>query len=165
MRLGRLRAGELLAVAGAVVLLIVLFLDWFAVGAAISEPLGERTSGWATLGWAADALMVVAVLSTAWLALALVTRRLVAVVLAIGVLTTVAATATLVVVALRVLVAQPDLGLGLSDAAVDVRAPAWIGLAAAAVLALGAWLSLRDERTDAPENVVVAPPPRPAPPA
>ena len=53
MRLGRLRAGEWLALAGVVGLLVTLPLTWFEA----SFPALSR-SGWGSLGWFLDALLV-----------------------------------------------------------------------------------------------------------
>ena len=46
----------------------------------------------------------------------------------------------------------------------DLRAAAWLGLAAALAIAAGAWWAIADERTDAPESALAPPPARPAPP-
>ena len=45
------------------------------------------------------------------------------------------------------------------------RLPPYLGLLAALLTTLGAWRSLADERTDAPESAYTPPPARPAPPA
>ena len=79
--------------------------------------------------------------------------------MAAAVLTATVAPIALVALALRVLVFQPG-----PNEVTTVEYGAWIGLAAAALLAVGAWWSLADERTDAPESAYVAPAPRPAPP-
>jgi uncharacterized metal-binding protein YceD (DUF177 family) len=59
MTLGRLRSGEILAGAGAVVLFVVLFLDWFEPGVKprVTETSGrvigpeQHLAGWTSLGW------------------------------------------------------------------------------------------------------------------
>jgi hypothetical protein len=77
-----------------------------------------------------------------------------------GVLTAAVGTLAFVVLALRALVFQPG-----PDDVVVVRHGAHLGLLAAAILALGGWLSIKDERTDAPESAYTPPEPRPPPPA
>jgi hypothetical protein len=150
LSIGRLRGGELLAGAGAAVLLVSLFLDW--VG-----PVGE--SGWSSLGWLTLAAAIAAILAGSWLVFVTATARPVTQVVAAGVIAAVVEPVALIVLAVRTAIAQPGV-----DAATSVEAPGYVGLAAAAVLAVGAWWSLADERTDAPESAYVPPAPRPAPP-
>ena len=124
MSVRRLRSGELLAGAGAVVLVVSLFL----------EPPG----------WLALALAAIAAVTGCWLVIANLGDRPVTQVVGAGVL---AATAgPVAVVALLV-------------------AGAWLGLAGAALLTIGAFRSLGDERTELPENAYEPPPARPTPPA
>jgi hypothetical protein len=148
---GRLRTGELLAGAGAVVLFVSLFLEWFSPGDA---------GGWDSLGWLVLALATLAVALAAWLVAATVAGRPVTQVVAADVLTSLFGAIALLALVLRTLVFQPGV-----DELVSVEYGAWIGLAGAALLAIGAWWALADERTDAPESAYVAPAPRPAPPA
>jgi hypothetical protein len=150
LSIGRLRGGELLAGVGAVVLLVSLFLDW--VG-----PVG--TSGWDALGWLVLALVVIAVLCAAGLVVLTAADRLVTHVVAAAVVTATIAPIALVVLVLRALVFQP----GANEVA-TAEYGAWIGLAGALAMTVGAWWSLADERTDAPESAYVPPAPRPAPP-
>jgi hypothetical protein len=148
---GRRRSGELLAGAGAVVLFVALFLDW--VG-----PVGEN--GWDALGWLVLAIAAAAIALAAWLVVATAVARPVTQVVAADVLTSVASAIAFVVLAVRALVFQPG-----PNAQVDLRYGAWIGLAGALAMTIGAWWSLADERTDAPESVYAPPAPRPAPPS
>jgi len=148
---GRLRTGELLAGAGAVVLFVSLFLKWFSPGDA---------GGWDSLGWLVLALATLAVALAAWLVVATAAVRPVTQIVAAAVLTSVFGAIALIALALRTLAFQPG-----TDALVSVEYGAWIGLAGAALLACGAWWALADERTDAPESAYVPPAPRPAPPA
>jgi hypothetical protein len=147
---GRLRTGELLAGAGAVVLLVALFLDW--VG-----PVGK--SGWAALGWLVLAIAAAAIALAVWLVVVTAVARPVPQVVAADVLTSVVSVIAFIVLALRALVFQPG-----PNAQVDLCYGAWIGLAGALAMTVGAWWSLADERTDAPESAYVPPAPRPAPP-
>ena len=151
MSVGRLRGGELLVVVGAVVLLVSLFLDW--VG-----PVGQ--SGWSSLGWLTLLVAISGILVALWLAFATATARPVTEVVAAAVIGAVVEPLTAVVLLVRTAIAQPGV-----DAVTSIEAGAYVGLAGAAVLAIGAWWSLADERTDAPESAYVPPTPRPAPPA
>lgn len=166
----RLRAGEWLALIGALVLLVSLFLDWFGLDAdafrgvlpqAVADAVAK--DGWSSLGWFVDVLLVVAIGLALWLAVATVTAPA-AQAVAAGVLTAAVGTVVLAVLLVRV-VTQPDLGAGAPNELVDVRTGAYLGLAGCLALAAGAWLAIGDERTDARESAYEPPPPRPAPPA
>jgi hypothetical protein len=87
------------------------------------------------------------------------TNRPIAQVVAASLLTAAIGTIAVVALALRVLLFQP----GPNDIVV-LRYGAWVGLLAALILALGGWLAIKDERTDAPESAYAAPEPRPLPP-
>jgi hypothetical protein len=147
---GRLRGGELLAGVGGVVLFAALFLDWFG-------PVGE--SGWDALGWLVLAMAAAAIALAAWLVVATAVARPVTQVVTADVLTSVVSALAFVFVALRALVFQPG-----PNALVELRFGAWLGLAGALAMTVGAWWSLADERTDAPESAYSPPAPRPAPP-
>ena len=151
MSVGRLRSGELLAGVGAALLLVSLFLDW--VG-----PVGE--SGWSSLGWLTLAAAIAAILAASWLMFATATARTVTQVIAAAVIGAVVEPIALIVLVVRTAIAQPGV-----DAVRSIEAGAYVGLAGAALLTIGAWWSLADERTDAPESAYVPPAPRPAPPA
>jgi hypothetical protein len=167
----RLRAGEWTALAGAVALLVTLFLPWFDVEIPQSQGQGGilnivRTvstgnwgSGWDALGWLAIAIVLAAIACAAWLAFANAAAGPVAQSVAASVLTATAGTFAFLVLALRALVFQPG-----PNEFVGLRYGAWLGLLAALVLALGGWLAIKDERTDAPESAYTPPEPRPPPP-
>jgi hypothetical protein len=132
---GRLRRGEWMAGLGAVVLLVSLFaLDWYTGG------IG---------GWEAHTILRWFMLLTGLAGIALwaltATQPTDAVPLGAAVVTVVIAGLTTLLVAWRVLIDQPG-----ANALVDVDLGAWIGLASAALVAVGAWLSMRDEDRDAP---------------
>jgi hypothetical protein len=148
---GRLRGGDVLAGLGAGVLLVALFLDWFG-------PVGA--SGWDSLGWLVLAIAVAAIALAVWLVVATAVARPVTHVVAADVLASVASAIAFVVLALRALVFQPG-----PNALVELRSGAWVGLAGALAMTIGAWWSLADERTDATESAYVPPTPRPAPPS
>jgi hypothetical protein len=176
LSIGRLRGGELLAGVGAVVLLVSLFLDWFAVrmpaapaqvhrsgvdeiGVSLPGSRGYSASGWDTLGWLVLAIVAAAIVLAVWLVVATAIPRPVTEVIAAAVLATTVGTVAFVMLALRAFVFQPG-----ANAVTELRYGGWIGLAGALALAVGAWWSLADERTDAPESAYVPPAPRPAPP-
>jgi amino acid transporter len=160
MRVGRLRSGELLALAGALALPVLLSLRWFdAQGGA--APL--HTSGWAALGWALVLLLVLAVAGAVALAGLAGTGSAQALAVAAAVVTVLLALVSWVVLALRVCVFQPALGAGLPNHLVSVQWAGYAGLGALALLGYGAWHALGDERRDAPESAYEPPPARPAP--
>jgi hypothetical protein len=156
----RLRAGELVAGLGAVGLVAVLFMDWFApLGWAMREDAAR--SGWTTLGWLLVSLLVLLALAALWLVAATVAGAVTQAVAA-GVTTAALGTITVPVLLLRVLT-QPNLGVGAPDSLVDIRWGAVLGLLCTGLIPLGAWWMLKDERTAAPESRYEPPPPRPAP--
>ena len=140
--MSRLRKGEWLALAGAVALLVALFLPWF-----------DGRIGWTSLGWLMIALLVLCLAGAAWIALTTIDGVLTRILPALVVTTTVAALSLLILV-LRVLAFAP----GGTDAA------AYVGILATAAVFAGAGIALADERTDAPESAFTPPAPRPAPP-
>lgn len=184
MHLSRLRPGEVLAGLAAVGLLVALALDWAApepgllrgptgdLPASLS-PLADEAagaysdrlaqSGFNALGWPVVVLLLVAIALALLLVLATVTLEPVGLaVTATTVTTAVAGLATLVLL-VRLTLGQPALDLGLRDADVALRWPAYAGLACAALIAAGGWLALADDRTDAPYSAAPELPPRPAP--
>ena len=64
---------------------------------------------------------------------------------------------------IRVLLTQPDLDLGLGNTAVSIQAAGYLGLVALALIVVGAWITMADERTGAPESAYTPPPARPVP--
>jgi hypothetical protein len=165
-----LRPGDLLLALGAVGLLVLLFLDWFTAQAVVVSRLGVAagtlsTTGWGALGW--FAVLVVALM----IALALLVVVLLAAGAADGwnlppaVVLVVLSPLTLLLLVVRVLWAQPGLGAGLPNGAVDVTTAGWLGLLAALALVLGSWWSIHDERRGVRSRQVPPAPARPAPPA
>ena len=168
----RLRTGELMAGGGAVVLFVVLFLDWFEpeVKPRVTETSGRvvgpelHVSGWSSLGLILIVLLLAVIVLAVWLAASTLFASAVSQPVAAGVLLSAVGALTLGALTMRVAVAQPGIGLGLPDDLVAVRAPAYVGIAALAVVVAGGWISMGDERTDARESAVTPPEPRPAPP-
>jgi ABC-type transport system involved in cytochrome c biogenesis permease subunit len=130
----RLRSGEIVAGLGPLALLVSLFLRWFE-----GPEVGEN--GWGSLGWLALLPLVAAIAGGLALAVATAAERTPALPLAIGVLTVPWALLAVLAVLVR-LVAQPG-----PDAFVDVRWPAYLGLAGAVAILVGAWRAIGDERT------------------
>jgi hypothetical protein len=170
--LGRLRSGELLAGAGAVALFILLFFDWFLpeIRPRVVETSGRvvgpelHLSGWTSLGWAMLVLLLAVIVLALWLAASTVFAASVSQPVAAGVLLSAVSVVAFVALLVRVTILQPGLGVGLPDEAVEVQLPAYLGLAAMAVIVVGGWRSMADERTEAPESAYTPPPARPAPP-
>jgi len=146
MRLTRLRVGELLALAGAVCIVVALTRRWY------ETPTGAL-SAWATFGPAVVLLMLTAVGGLA-LAVVTVTERTTALPVAAAVWGTLLGFVGTIAALVRVL-ERPDHATGLC-------AGAWLGLVGAVLVLAGSWQSMRDERTGLYEPSDA--PPRPPPP-
>lgn len=131
MRLTRIRLGELLALAGAICLIVALTLPWYAT------PEGNL-SAWSTFG-PAVVLLIVAAIAALVLVLATVTEQTPALPVAAGVWCVLFGLIGVVAAIVRVL-ERPD-------HATSLCAGAWLALVGAVVILLGAWQSIRDERT------------------
>jgi hypothetical protein len=166
--MSRMRPGEWVAALGSVGLLGTLFLNWFSVDGQAAgwkgyAPATVHLSGWGSLGWLMDVLLCVAVIGGLSLSYMTIRRASPAWPVGAAVLTVGLGFAIFVVLAVRV-ATQPGLGLGLANEPVLVEAPAYLGLLFAALIPIGGFLSLKDERTDSPEARAYTPPPaRPAP--
>ena len=145
MSLRRLRLGETLGLLGAAALLVTLFFDWFGAG-----------SGWSHLGWLMDLSLVVAMIGAGWIAW--VTVRGAAPVWALGacVVTGVVGAIVFLVLLVRVITLADDDGMSAGVAA-------YLGLVFMALIPVGAWMAMRDERLTAPESAFTPPPARPVP--
>ena len=151
MELRRLRLGEWLAGAGGVVLIGSLTLDWY----------GARGRSGALSGFESfsvlDLFLVALAALAIGLAVAQATRRSPTIPVAAGVLTVTFGILGVLLVAYRI-VNQPG-----PNEFVDVRAGAWVGLAATAAVLAGGWESIRNERVPGegpPEDVELRPAPR-----
>jgi hypothetical protein len=164
--MSHLRTGERVAALGAAGLFVSLFLNWFSVdGQAIGwtsyAPLGSagpHLSGWGSLGWFMDLLLCLAIFGGASLSYMTVKRTSPAWPVGAGVLTWTLGSVIFVVLAIRV-ATQPGLGLGLPNTPVLVEVPAYLGLLFTILIPIGAFLSLKDERTDSSEARDYVPPP------
>jgi hypothetical protein len=150
MNVQRLRPGEWIALFGAVALLASMFVEWY------SHAPNEAS---AANAWRAftvtDVVLLVVAIAAILLAVLQATRRAPALPVAAGVLTTLVGMAgTLLVTARIVNTPGPNFDI-------ELEAGAWVGLAAVAAIAVGGWLSIRDEHTRAEAAPEV--PVRPAP--
>lgn len=147
MTLRRLRLGELIALAGAVCVIVSLALSWY-------QTASGSLSAWSTFGPAVAILIVSAALALA-LVLATATERSSAIPMAAVVWSTLGGIAAVVAALVRVL-ERPEHATGLA-------AGAWLGLAGALAILIGSWVAMRDERTSTykPLEVPRRPPPAP----
>jgi hypothetical protein len=167
--LRRLRSGEAIALIGAVLLAVLLALDWFFLSTPDAR-VGAHESGIRSLGWFADLLLVFTILLALALAFFTVTNRAPGVPVMLAVLTTCFGVFSVIAIVVR-LFAQPGLGVEAGNADVEVELPAYLGLISAAAITFGAWRTMGDERTDSAESLEqtedvlrVRGAPRPAPP-
>ena len=160
MELTRLRPGELIAAAGGVALIVVMFLDWYAAGG--TTEVGGRDieisvgfSAWEAFG-ITDILLALAALTAIGLAVLTAARRSAALPVAASVITTTVGVLATLLLLYRIL-NQPG-----PNEFIEVKLPAFLGFLCVLAIAAGGWRSMRDEEwPDAPMETDV----RPAPPA
>jgi len=131
MRLTRIRLGELLATAGAICLVVSLTLPWY-------ENAEGKLDAWSTFG-PAVVLLILAAIAALVLLLATVAERTPALPVAAAVWGVLFGALATVAALVRVL-ERPD-------HATSLCAGAWLALVGAVAVLLGAWQSIRDERT------------------
>jgi hypothetical protein len=127
----RLRLGELLALAGAVCLVVSLMLPWY-------ENAEGKLDAWSTFGPAVVLLMAAAIAALVLL-LATVAERTPALPVAAAVWGVLFGLLAVVAAIVRLLERPAH--------ATSLCAGAWLALVGAVAVLLGAWLSIRDERT------------------
>jgi 4-amino-4-deoxy-L-arabinose transferase-like glycosyltransferase len=148
MSLRRLRAGELLVLVGAILLIVAFTRRWY-------ENAAGNLDAWDTFG-PAVALLLAALCAALALLVSTVTERSTALPVSTAVWSVLLGLIAVVAAIVRVL-ERPD-------HATSVCAGAWLALAGAVAILAGAWQSLRDERTSMYEPAT--PEPRsPLPPA
>jgi len=133
MDLRRLRAGEWVASAFGLALLVALFLPWYGTG----DTGGGTLSGWQSLG-ILDVLLAIVALSAFLIPVVTAFHRVPAVPLAHQSLTALAGVVALLLVLIRV--------LNMPDWAVEREWGLWIALAASFGVTAGGLLAMRDER-------------------
>jgi hypothetical protein len=129
MRLGRVRAGELLALAGAMLIVVSLFERWY------EGPAGTLDA-WDTFGPAVVLLLLAAIAATALFAVT-VAERAPVIPVVVEVSTIPLGLAAVIAAIVRVL-ERPD-------GATSVCIGAWLALAGAVAVLAGAWYAMRDE--------------------
>jgi hypothetical protein len=131
MSLRRLRSGELVALFGAVCLIVALTLRWY-------ETPSGNLSAWDTFG-VAVVLLILAAAGALALVLATITERSTAIPVAAAIWGTLLGMVGVVAAVVRLL-ERPDHATALCGGA-------WLALLGALAVLVGSWLSMRDERT------------------
>jgi hypothetical protein len=159
VELSRLRPGELIAAAGGVALLVVMFLDWYAAGGTTSVG-GQSISvsvgftAWEAFG-ITDILLALAALIAIGLAVLTATRRSPALPVAASVITATTGILATLLVLYRIL-NQPG-----PNEFIEVKFPAFLGFLCVLAILAGGWHSMRDESwpdAQLPVDVHPAPP-------
>ncbi len=158
MELSRLRQGDLVAGIAGVVLLVVMFLDWYAAGGNATFQGQDIDISLGFNAWQAfsitDLILALTALSGIALAVLTASRRSPALPVALSVITTTLGALATLLVFYRIL-NQP----GPNDF-VEVKFGAFLGFLAVLAVAAGGYLSMRDEEgEDAPMPVDVRPTP------
>jgi hypothetical protein len=146
MSLRRLRLGELLALAGAICVIVALTQPWY-------ENAFTQLSAWETFG-PAVVLLIAAAAAALALVVSTITERSTALPVATGVWSTLFGIIAVICAVVRVL-ERPD-------HATRLCVGSWLALAGAILMLAGSWQSLRDERSSLYEPA--DPPPLPPPP-
>ncbi len=146
MSVRRLRSGELIALLGAILIVVALTRFWY------EAPQGDLTA-WNTFG-PTIVLLILAAAGGLWLALATVTERTTALPVAAAVWGTLLGIVATIAAIVR-LIERPDHATALC-------AGAWLAFVGALLVAVGCWQSMRDER---PTLYAPAEPPLQSPPA
>lgn len=156
MDVNRLRLGEMVAAAGAAVLFLVMFLDWYGV-----EGTSVAANAWQVFSWV-DLYLFLTVVVALSLAILTMGQRTVALPLSASVLVTaMGAVATLLI--LYRIVDQPG-----PNELISVQIGAYLGLLAAVAITVGGYLSMREEDASfgsAATRMQAQTPTRPPPPA
>jgi drug/metabolite transporter (DMT)-like permease len=147
----RLRSGETLAALAAIALALLLALDWFYLSTPDAR-VGAHESGIRSLGWFAEVLLVLAILSALALAFFTVANRSPGLPVMFAVLTTFLGAFATIAILVRLL-AQPGLGVEAGNADVEIELPAYLGVLAALGITAGGWRTMADERTHTKESL------------
>jgi prepilin signal peptidase PulO-like enzyme (type II secretory pathway) len=131
MKPGRLRVGELLALSGALCVIVALTLPWY-------ENLNGRLDAWDTFGFGVALLTIAAVVALV-LVLSTLAERSTALPVAAAVWSTLFGLLAVIAAVVRVLERPHH--------ATSLCAGTWLALAGAVLIFVGSWESMRDERT------------------
>ena len=146
MSLGKVRGGELLAFAGAVCVIVSMLLPWY-------EGASSGTlDAWDTFG-VGVVLLLAGAAAALWMFFSALTERSTAMPVAAGVWCVPLGLAAVISAIVRLL-QRPDHATGLC-------AGAWLALAGALAILVGAWLSISDERRSLYKPAAPEPRPRP----
>jgi hypothetical protein len=169
LKLGRLRVGEIVAAVSALALFVVMFGSWYGLG---GGPTVERLiarggvdttfNAWQSFD-VLDVYLLVTILVAVMLAVLTASQRSSALPVAAGVITTVLGLLASLLVVIRLLDQPGD------NEFIDVKLGAYLGLLAALGVAIGGFLSMRDEGAGLREHGGGSPPApgaelRPSPP-
>lgn len=180
MSLARLRAGEITTGISAVLLTVLLALKWARPETSVIRSPGSQLqgrsdtaadqvvngfvhrlaeSGYHTLGWLVVAvLLMLILLAVTLVVLTVVERETPVLAVVTAVITVTWSVVTFLVLFVRLVLYQPDLGLALTSDRVNLLLPSTLGLLCVVGIGAGAWLTLRDDRLTSPRS---APPPVP----
>jgi hypothetical protein len=148
----RLRRGEIVAAAGAILLFVFMFFfKWYGVAlpdgvSQTADALGIDLGAASVDGWTGHSvlrwLMLLTIVAALALAFLTATQRTVALPVTVAVIVTALAALLTVLLAYRVLINEPG-----PNELIEVKIGAWLGLLAAAAIAYGGYLSMREEGT------------------
>lgn len=161
----RLRAPEWLVGAGALLLLVSLFLlDWYSVSISFSDAMSSSTFSASADGWHGHTIlrwfMLVVIAGGVALFVTTLVNETPAIPAAIAPPLTFVSLLTTVLLAYRVLINEPG-----PNELIDVDFGAWLGLLSAIATTAGAWWSMRREGGPLPDvPVTVRPLHEPSPP-
>jgi hypothetical protein len=151
--LARLRFGDWVLGLGGVAVLVVMFLDWYAVPEEVLLYPGEaQFNAWEAFAVNDVILALAAVMAIATFVLT-ATQPTAAVPIAIASLTTLVGIVAFILVTIRV-IWPPDVFPETVPFDTARETGAWIGLVASAALVGGGLVSIRDERVPRPEHPV-----------
>lgn len=145
MRLGRVRAGELIALVGAACVIVSLFVRNY-------EAPSGTLDAWDTFG-AGVALLILVAIAAIGLFAATVTERSTAIPVALEV--------TAIPLALAAAIGAIVRALERPDGATEVCFGAWLALAGAVLILIGVWQAMRDEHRSLYPPATPDPRPRP----
>jgi hypothetical protein len=140
MDVNRLRFGEMIAAAGAAVLFLVMFLDWYG-----PEVGTGGLSAWESFTFI-DIILFITIVVAVGLAVLTMTQRTVALPLSASVLVTALGALSTLLILYR-LINEPGFEVGAPDSLISIKIGAYLGLLSAATITFGGFMAMRDEGT------------------